>query len=904
MLNPYHEQIGDLAFVYAHAGRFADNGNHIYSISTAIVRPGKSALMYDSPVRYLNFSERERYYSNLTKKELASAPDIKEVKEHTRSFLKGQKFIFAFTVNSNAGDLQDFVNVDRIIDLNFAAEFFLQYLETHSLKRLWEYLFKKSREQISFSAREIVVLSMELVKTICGSDLNDQKYGRARVLRHYLQKSDTLFGEALVHITRNYRNYFGGLFDAFTLPDTEKWQGFLEQVPAVSMPDKQIDPQRKISGHEIKDRYQKLTDSGKGFKLRQSQIEYALTVADALNENKVLCIEAGTGTGKTHGYLVPAMEFLHRNKQRRIAVSTYTKSLQDQIFQKEIAVLKALFKIYEDIPTALLKGKSSYVCAEKLTDLYDERLQGANLLAWLYLLNNVYNYENADTDTIGENVRRYLNTKNFLAGALKTVSANDGCNGKHNRCPAQVVTAKARNSRLIVTNHHKLALIDMEPMLSGLFSNYIIDEANHFEDAVRNAFRIEADSHLMSQSLQYIERRTLQIKPKAAEELERAIDDIIEGVNILKSRIHSLQLALSAINPHIKFYEESILPPDNEKFKNGHIAFHLQEIQEAVSNINGPMEAVLGDDSMQSLNITPGTAKKLRTERRLMNKFAESLGEIEISLRSENSVPTYMLFHRNFILIASPIELGEIIRKSIYPDKDCIVYTAATLCEKQRFDCFHEIAGLDTPLFSELDKDVEKPVESIAIPSPFSPGLMKIMVPKEATSGRFDNKALWRRKIAALIPDLVVANKGRTLVLFSSYEDLQFVAAEVTDEITDAGYPVLVQNPGLPTINLCEEFRTVKESVLFGVDTFWYGVDFPGDTLTQVIITRVPFPSPGDPIQMGRRKIFTPGRFWKRTNYLKNIKLRQGIGRLIRSETDRGKVIVVDKRFRIEDYSV
>ena len=116
--------------------------------------------------------------------------------------------------------------------------------------------------------------------------------------------------------------------------------------------------------------------------------------------------------------------------------------------------------------------------------------------------------------------------------------------------------------------------------------------------------------------------------------------------------------------------------------------------------------------------------------------------------------------------------------------------------------------------------------------------------------------------------------------------------------ISEAGYPLLIQRSGYPTGNLCDEFRAVKESVLFGVDTFWYGVDFKGDTLTQVIITRIPFPHPGEPMNMARKKIMHPAKHMNRYIYDTFIKMKQGIGRLIRCETDHGKVVVLDSRFR------
>ena len=185
-----------------------------------------------------------------------------------------------------------------------------------------------------------------------------------------------------------------------------------------------------------------------------------------------------------------------------------------------------------------------------------------------------------------------------------------------------------------------------------------------------------------------------------------------------------------------------------------------------------------------------------------------------------------------------------------------------------------------------------------AIPSPFDPAAAEIAVPPEAVSGAFECKDAWLSRVAELLPGLIRRNRGRTLVLFSSYGDLDAISERVADEIRADGYPLLLQQSGVPTAALCDEFRAIRESVLFGVDTFWYGVDFPGETLTQVIITRIPFPHPQDPLQIARRNLLPREEYWRRYRYETAIKLRQGIGRLIRSESDRGRVVILDARYR------
>ena len=262
------------------------------------------------------------------------------------------------------------------------------------------------------------------------------------------------------------------------------------------------------------------------------------------------------------------------------------------------------------------------------------------------------------------------------------------------------------------------------------------------------------------------------------------------------------------------------------------------------------------------------------------------------------------------------MEVADILRDHLYAGRDCVIFTSATLRQGESFDGFRRAAGMwgmgtrcgivspfptDTPGGEETTPAVQpknREFRFSAIPSPFDPAAAEIAVPSDAVSGAFDCKEAWLSRVAELLPDLIRRNRGRTLVLFASYGDLEVISTRVADEIRADGYPLLLQQSGVPTASLCDEFRAIRESVLFGVDTFWYGVDFPGETLTQVIITRLPFPHPQDPLQIARRNLLPREEYWRRYRYETAIKLRQGIGRLIRSEADRGRVVILDARYR------
>jgi len=294
----------------------------------------------------------------------------------------------------------------------------------------------------------------------------------------------------------------------------------------------------------------------------------------------------------------------------------------------------------------------------------------------------------------------------------------------------------------------------------------------------------------------------------------------------------------------------------------------------------------------------------MKTAFRAFQDHAETLKAIVELALSPGHVASCTLYRWHWTISVRTVEVAGLLRDHIYGGRDCVVFTSATLRQGEGFTGFRRAAGMpdeeargggesENPSGKERGR-----FRFAAIPSPFPPEAAEISVPPDALSGSFECKEAWLARVAELLPGLIRRNRGRTLVLFASYGDLKAVSGRIAAEIQSDGFPLLVQRNGVPTASLCDEFREIRESVLFGVDTFWYGVDFPGDTLTQVIITRLPFPHPQDPLQVARRGLLPREEYWKRYRYETEIKLRQGIGRLIRSEKDRGKVVILDARYR------
>jgi ATP-dependent DNA helicase DinG len=917
MLHSYHGQIRNIACLYAHSGPAEDDGNRIYEVAAAVVAPDRPEEIFTSPVRYGKTTERERYASGLSREVLRKAPPLADVTAFLAVFLRESNILLTLNAREELTALLAGCGNPRVVDLVFSAEFFLPAAENLSLKTLWEHLNGKPRERISFTAREAVDLSYDLVRHICGRVLNPEEFPPAAALRFHLGKSGTLFGDLFLHITHHYRDYFGGLFDPSAGGETPDWKRFLEKAPPPAPLPDCGEKRKTIPLARIEDLYRGLAASAKGYAVRPSQIAYAGHVAAALNDCAVLTVEAGTGTGKTQGYLIPVMEFLRRNPQARVAVSTYTKSLQEQIIRREIPLTLSLNRAYRKIPTVLLKGKSNDLCAEKLDHIYDETLSGSQLLAWLYFVSRLFHFRKADGDAVGERIRIHLHDGFFFRRLQHEISAKSGCTRKHLCCPAQVISAEAINARLIVTNHHKLALLNRDETLGLLFSNYIIDEANHFEQAVRSAFGIELSSREIADTLTALESILRRLTPMTDTFPAREIQAAMNALNDLRRESAELTRILAAIRADAAQSEATVLPAEHPAFENGRLKTHLDALRKDLKKIVECLSFAKDGAACRQLGIRPRTGNRLKTALKDLRDQAETLKTIGEKSLSPNNITTCTLFVLHWKISVRTVEVGDLLRDHIYEGRDCVVFTSATLRQGESFDGFRLAAGMmpvrepvTVPTSESPENEDAKDSAMVpekreyrfeAIPSPFSPDAATITVAPEALSGAFECKEAWLARIAELLPNLIRRNRGRTLVLFASYMDLTVTAGRVAKEIHGDGYPLLIQQNGIPTTALCDEFRAIRESVLFAVDTFWYGVDFPGDTLTQVIITRLPFPHLQDPLQIARRNLLSREEYWRRYYYETEIKLRQGIGRLIRSEADRGRVVILDARYRRQE---
>lgn len=902
MFDPYSSRIEDIAVLFVHSTA-GPEGKKPYALAALRLSPDGGRRAFRTLVRTDATRARDFMHSRVPRKALAEAPEAEEAAVAFRSFLEGVDFAVVYDPYEAGKALRRFTGNLRIIDAGFLADFFLPWAMATSPRRLWETVHGRNRDRVGIPAEEGAELAADFLRHLFGTVLDDTRTPAVRSLRYFLRTSETLMGSFCLHMLENFQNYFGGLTGPVNAEEDADWTSYLEEAP--KRPEAKAktgsEPFNPLPEQGIRQLFDQLAASKSGYRVREPQVTYAGHTARAFNTGSVACIEAGTGTGKTLGYLLPVLEFLRRNPERRAAIATYTKSLQDQLYGSELTAARELFGHYADIPTALVKGKSNYVCARKLDDVLHPGLRGPDLLAWLFFAWVCWNHRLADCDAISPRLRGLLDgDSRRLSGLLQEVSAGSGCWSGHTRCPAQVAAAEAAGARLVITNHTKLVLMENDPALAGLFRHLVIDEANHFEDAVRSALAPEISTADIRDHCRLIamQLRSLLTSPgldpdkraRAVNGLEviRELGDHLEGM-----RHRFTRMDRSCIDG------ETVVECAHEAFTDGHVGAELARLETLLTALQDQTAMFSGKEA-KDLPLPYKSISRARTRRILLLDAVEAVRHLRRSLERDDTWQSVRAYPKGFALSGGQVNVGGMVREVVLRGRDSTVFTSATITHRGSFDHFRSGLGLGrgpSVLFASAEEEPAPPPMPIfvtRVAPPFVPDY-SLVVPSGTPGGDYRNKGIWLDHVLKNLPDLIDYNGGATLVLCASYDDLDRIR-EGMERTYDGSCPLLFQRRGESPTALCEEFRAARESVLFGVETLWHGVDFPGDTLTQVVITRLPYPSPSSPLLTARRKVLSDAAYWDRYRYDTAIKFRQGTGRLVRRETDTGMVVVLDSR--------
>jgi ATP-dependent DNA helicase DinG len=582
-----------------------------------------------------------------------------------------------------------------------------------------------------------------------------------------------------------------------------------------------------------------------GFEHRAPQVEMAVAVADAFREGGQLLVEAGTGTGKTLAYLIPAVL-----SGQRVVVSTGTKNLQEQLFYKDVPLLRRALGV--PFTACLMKGRSNYLCMSRFEEFavqptfreLDQAEHFDTLARWAPITKTG---DRAEIPGFPENVEFWS----------RLSAKSDTCVGKEcrdfERCWVTRLRQRAAASDIIIVNHHLLFadLIVREGAYGEVLPDYdflVLDEAHQVEDVATEYFGLTVSSFRV-------------------EELARDVASAWEA----RRRHGSLEQVRIVRRAAQEFFEAYRIGKDRFRIAKGRepsgATRHYQTLRHEIERLAADLRGIPEPDESTVA---------------LARRSAEIVFDLERILTSsdEETVAWCETRERSVVLRASPINVSEMVSKSLLERKRSVILTSATLSIEESLDYTRRRLG-------------SNPREQKVLPSPFDFSRQTVLyVPRDMPSPR-DPKFLQR--VAEEVLALTHASRGRAFVLFTSFANLYATRDLIADRIQ---FPLLVQGEA-PRSELLDRFRVTPGAVLLATSSFWEGVDVVGEQLSCVIIDKLPFAVPGDPLVSARIDWLESRGASGFHDYqvpMAILGLKQGLGRLIRSRSDRGVLALLDSR--------
>ena len=588
------------------------------------------------------------------------------------------------------------------------------------------------------------------------------------------------------------------------------------------------------------------------FQVRPQQQAMSNAVGKAIKDYSMAVIEAGTGVGKTFAYLAPALA-----SGGRIIVSTGSKTLQDQLYLKDLPLVKKALKVSSK--TALLKGRANYLCIHRML-----RSQSDGRFNDRRSITHIQRIVDWSAITSAGDIAE-LNSVPRDADIWSAVTSTaDNCLGaecpNYSECYVALARKKAQEADVVVVNHH-LFFADLALKEEGFgellpsANAVILDEAHQLPEIASSFF----SDVISSRQILELSRDIL------AESLANATDmpTLRDSLRALDKCVADIRLAMDKPGLREPWYKISNKPAIKKEMQN------LDEIMQELSEIMA--HAAERSKELESCN-----------ERLALLKIKLDL----LKTPKENTVQWYETFTRSFSLITTPLDIAEPFKKQLEAWPCAWVLTSATLAVQQSFDHFTQRIGMEKPAELLLDSPFDYWHHALLYAPPNMP---------EPQQHNFVESV-----VEAAIP-VIEAAGGRTFMLFTSYRALNEAAELLRDDID---YPILVQGDSSQA-DMIEKFRDLGNAVLLGTSSFWEGVDVRGAALSCVIIDKLPFSSPGDPVLEARIKSIRESGgnpFGEYQLPQAVIALKQGVGRLIRDDDDKGVLMICDPRLRTKSY--
>lgn len=593
-----------------------------------------------------------------------------------------------------------------------------------------------------------------------------------------------------------------------------------------------------------------------GFGVRDQQQQLAAKVGETLDNGEVLVAEAGTGTGKTFAYLVPALM-----SGKRVLISTGTKTLQDQLFHRDLPAVRDTLGM--PIKVALLKGRANYLCRHRLSLLTHS---GQGLFDSRERVNELERIQTWSSETRTGEIAELSAVPESSPIWPQVTSTADNCLGQdcpeYSRCHVLEARRRAQEADMVIINHH-LLLADMllkeegfGALLPGV-DGVIVDEAHQLPEIATQYFGSNLSSRQCGELLQDIRK-----------EYREAAGDMPEFVSLLDTAQARLSGTQELIGHGAGRFEWQAFP-NRESARQ-----ELGKLADALAALQAGLEQI----AVRSRGLE-SCRQRLESVTLRLQSFLDEAATADYVRWVER-------YSRNYSLNLTPLDAAQRFQSGMQQGQAAWVFLSATLSINGSFTHFRERLGLE-------------PAHELLLDSPFdyAHNALLYLPPKmpDVTDSRYTAAV-----VDAVLP-VLEASGGRAFLLFTSHRALQEAAEKLRGVLE---YPLLVQGEA-PRHLLLEEFRELGNAVLLGTSSFWEGVDVKGRALSLVVIDRLPFASPGDPVFKARLDALRrEGRdpFMEHQLPLAVIALKQGVGRLIRDATDTGVLMLCDPRLTRKGY--
>lgn len=646
------------------------------------------------------------------------------------------------------------------------------------------------------------------------------------------------------------------------------------------------------------------------FEYRSEQVSMLRAVTRALSNGQHLMVEAGTGTGKSVAYLIPAIHWAVKNGHR-VVVSTNTINLQEQLIHKDLPDLHTALGL--DFRAALLKGRSHYLCPRRLENLrhYGPRTEDelrvlCKTLVWLTEANGQWP-ETPLTLGMGEHaVWGKLSAEDEGCGPTACQERMKGV------CPFHRARKAAETAHVLIINHALLlADVAAENRVLPPYSYLILDEAHHLEAATTDGLSFEvqrtdverqlkelatskdnltsrllaASRHLPPQIYAGLEAETLRMQTTAAEAQARARDFFAAITDFLSEQREGRPVSDYG-------QQERILPATRT-------LAHWEPVETAWEQTALSLRTLVDDLSRLRMTLDELADYELNNYDDLLTSVTQSarwFAEVNEALHGLVFKPNPQMIYwaqagrgaePRISLHAAPLHVGALVEKNFWQTKNSVIMASATLTTAGQFGYLKERLNA-------------RDVDELTVGSPFhyeSSTLLYLPTDVPEPGDRYG----YQKAVERALVQLCTATRGRTLALFTAYQQLKQTAQAIRDPLRRAGVDVYDQADGVSRSSLLDSFKASTGAVLLGTKSFWEGVDVPGEALSVLVIVKLPFDVPSDPIIAARSETFE--RPFDQYSVPEAIlKFRQGFGRLIRTKSDKGVVVILDKRVQTKNY--